>query len=161
MHNDWLAEERREQKSADADMGKRPFPKAGKQTTAQAMSPRTRAKHMAKAALGPDEPAVHQLMPIRMIPGYKGGKQQRCIICSSSCSYHVSWCCSCCSTFDNVAALHPPVMGKGKHKIYWGCLKYHQMHPDDAPKVNIDTMSRMKRAHTGPGSSKCEPCEVE
>ena len=33
-----------------------------------------------------------------------------------------------------VAAMHPPVMGKGVHTIYWGCLKYHQLHPNEAPK---------------------------
>ena len=26
-----------------------------------------------------------------------------------------------------VAAMHPPVMGKGVHTIYWGCLKKNQI----------------------------------
>ena len=152
MHNDHLAEETAEKKRVDIEMGVPvPHPRAERKTSVQALSPRSRSRVLAQAHLGPDAPELHQLVPIRVLTGYQGGKQQRCIICG----FHVSWCCSLCSTADSVAAMHPPVMGKGLHKLYWGCLKYHQQHPNEAPKGNVDFQSRLKRckAHTGAGSS--------
>mmetsp|Transcript_56605 Transcript_56605/g.126441 ORF Transcript_56605/g.126441 Transcript_56605/m.126441 type:complete len:127 (-) Transcript_56605:656-1036(-) len=36
----------------------------------------------------------HKLIPLRLVPGYAGGRQQRCICCNKKTSY----VCACCST---------------------------------------------------------------
>ena len=61
-----------------------------------------------------------------------------------------------------VAAMHPPVMGKGVHTIYWGCLKYHQLSsstPMRRPKDNVDFQS-LQSAHGPRLVDRSPPCLV-
>ena len=70
-----------------------------------------------------ESPCKHTLVLLSQIPGYKGGKQQRC----HECDMPVSWACARCSTKDNVIALHPP-QAQGS-KIKYGCLAAHRRDP--------------------------------
>ena len=70
-----------------------------------------------------ESPCKHTLVLLTQIPGYNGGKQQRC----HECNLPVSWACARCSTKDNVCALHPPV-AQGS-KVTYGCLAAHRRDP--------------------------------
>jgi len=70
-----------------------------------------------------ESPCKHTLILLSQIPGYKGGKQQRC----HECNAPVSWACARCSTKDNIIALHPPI-AQGS-KIKYSCLAAHRRDP--------------------------------
>ena len=61
--------------------------------------------------------AQHKLGPLRLLPGFKGNKQQGCSVCGVACSL----CCSFCSTADLVVALCDPTKR--------GCLADHKANP--------------------------------
>ena len=66
-----------------------------------------------------------------MLPGYTGGKQQRCVICNE----HVSWACATCSTpLNGIVPVHPPPTGVGKNMVRFCCYAAHCRQPHLAPK---------------------------
>ena len=71
----------------------------------------------------------HVLAPLRMLPEYKGAKQQRCVICN----HHCSWYCVGCSTDGVIVPLHPPMTGAGGERKY-SCLDVHIKNPGYFPK---------------------------
>ena len=70
-----------------------------------------------------ESPCKHVLIPLKDIPGYKGGKQQRCFECNELCS----WACARCSDANNWIALHPTQTQGSKRK--YGCLAAHRRNP--------------------------------
>lgn len=82
-----------------------------------------------------ESPGKHVLIPIRQLPGYKGGRQQRCWECNEL----VSWCCARCSTPNAIVALHPTV-AQGSKRAY-GCLHAHRKNPCGGYKVTHEACS--------------------
>ena len=86
------------------------------------LSPRGRAR--AALNTSASSPSAHQLVPLRVIKGYQGAKQQRCIVCSMHTSYA---CVACTSAPHHVVALHPPTTGRpGKGQVKHGCFAAHK-----------------------------------
>ena len=70
-------------------------------------------------------------MPLRFLPWYTGGRQQRCVMCNE----HVSWCCATCSTQEGgIFALHPRKTGDKKYPRFHNCFAAHKRNPTLAPK---------------------------
>ena len=85
----------------------------------------------------------HLLAPIRLCPGYKGAKQQRCVICG----LHCSWYCVGCSTPDHLVPLHPPSTGLGSLERTYTCLEVHEKNPGYFPKGIKENNRKKNRRH--------------
>ena len=113
MYNDARADADAERLSPDSAEGAGP--------SGVGISPRSRAKTTSSSACCDG----HKLMPIRMLDGYKGGRQQRCLECGEACS----WCCATCSTETEIYPLHPPLCGKGRTARRFNCFAKHKKMP--------------------------------
>lgn len=115
-----------------------------------------------------DECAEHELVPLKFINGYRGARQQRCILCNG----HTVWCCRECTTGPFAIVPVCPVktmvrVGPNKGKfLRHGCWNRHRANPALIP------MRRQcaKRARGGVGSAsdenpsyddmdECEACQ--
>ena len=90
----------------------------------------------------------HKLMPLRLVPGYAGGRQQRCICCDKKTSF----VCACCSTSPfALVPLCPEVTkakkDQGKVKIEEGTD--HQARVPLSPCRKSDAAPRLQRGQEG------------
>ena len=84
-------------------------------------------------------------VPLRQLSNYKGGRQQRCVICGQHCS----WACAFCSAGGDVSALHPALSGCGKNIKRFSCLAAHRANP-----LQVNSSGSSSGPGSGPGSGR-------
>ena len=98
-----------------------------------------------------ESPHKHVLIPLSQVPGYKGPKQQRCIICNEL----VSWVCARCTTGPHaLVPCHPfSTHHRGKTAQH-NCLHTHRFSPTEtyrsvlAKLTGISKKSKSARRNT-------------
>lgn len=86
-----------------------------------------------------ESPCKYTLMPLSQVVGYKGGKQQRCMICNELCS----WVCARCTKGPcKLFPLHPPV---SQSKRKFGCLVAHRRDPTDTYRKTVEAVSGISK----------------
>ena len=71
-------------------------------------------------------PYKHVRIPLSQVPGYKGCKQQRCMLCDKL----VSWVCARCTTSPHeLVPMHPFSTKHQGQLTHHGCLKEHRKNP--------------------------------
>lgn len=90
----------------------------------------------------------HPLMPLRNLINYRGGKQQRCVLCGGK----TALCCSICTTdTDHIVPICPHVAkgrGKDKGKVFiHDCQRLHEEDPSArAPRKGAKRVKRARNA---------------
>ena len=81
-----------------------------------------------------ESPGKHVLIPLAQVAGYRGPKQQRCLLCNDLCS----WVCARCSTGPHaMVPLHPfSTTARGK-TTQWPCLNDHRRDPTASYRTNL------------------------
>ena len=78
----------------------------------------------------------HVLIPLSQVLGYKGCKQQRCMLCDEL----VSWVCARCTTGPRSLVPMHPFSTKHRGKLTnHGCLKAHRKNPTASYKDVLET----------------------
>ena len=91
---------------------------------------------------------AHPLIALRLLAGYRGGKQQRCAICGGRTAY----CCSVCTKdTDHIVAICPRVAkgrGQDKGKLFLHeCQRFHEDDPTKrAPRKGAKGKKRARNA---------------
>lgn len=129
-------------------------PKIGPPTQQQQRSPGGSRSPSSLAASPDGQP--HILAPLRQLDSYKGGKQQRCIICNE----RTIWFCTTCTTGPHALVPLCPEVSRGRrHKAGFACthrcLLKHMANPTYYPKGKRQSKRARGSSDSDDAASQC------